>query len=60
MTRKASIIGHGVISCGWAERLPLKGWVVRVFDPKAKAHRKLAALMANARPKLQKQAPVAK
>lgn len=49
MTRKASIIGGGVIGGGWAARFLLNGWDVGVFDPDPEAERKIAAVMANAR-----------
>jgi carnitine 3-dehydrogenase len=49
MTRKAAIIGGGVIGGGWAARFLLNGWDVGVFDPDPEAERKIAAVMANAR-----------
>jgi len=49
MTRKAAIIGGGVIGGGWAARFLLNGWDVGVFDPDPQAERKIAAVMANAR-----------
>jgi carnitine 3-dehydrogenase len=49
MTRKAAIIGGGVIGGGWAARFVLNGWDVGVFDPDPEAERKIAAVMANAR-----------
>ena len=49
MTRKAAIIGGGVIGGGWATRFLLNGWDVGVFDPDPEAERKIAAVMANAR-----------
>jgi len=57
MTRKAAIIGGGVIGGGWAARFLLNGWDVgvfdpdpqAVFDPDPQAERKIAAVMANAR-----------
>ena len=49
MTRKAAIIGGGVIGGGWAARFLLNGWDVGVFDPDPAAERKVAAVMLNAR-----------
>lgn len=49
MTRKAAIIGGGVIGGGWAARFLLNGWDVGVFDPDPEAERKIAAVMSNAR-----------
>ncbi|MGA0540121.1 carnitine 3-dehydrogenase [Neotabrizicola sp. VNH66] len=49
MTRKAAIIGGGVIGGGWAARFLLNGWDVAVFDPDPEAERKITAVMANAR-----------
>ena len=49
MTRKAAIIGGGVIGGGWAARFLLNGWDVGVFDPDPEAERKIGAVMANAR-----------
>ncbi len=49
MTRTAAIIGGGVIGGGWAARLALNGWNVRVFDPDPEARRKIGAVMDNAR-----------
>jgi len=49
MTRKAAIIGGGVIGGGWAARFLLNGWDVGVFDPDPQAERKIAAVMSNAR-----------
>ena len=49
MTRKAAIIGGGVIGGGWAARFLLNGWDVGVFDPDPEAERKIAAVMGNAR-----------
>ncbi|RYI00233.1 MAG: carnitine 3-dehydrogenase, partial [Acetobacteraceae bacterium] len=49
MTRKAAIIGGGVIGGGWAARFLLNGWDVGVFDPDPQAERKIAEVMANAR-----------
>ncbi|PJI85038.1 carnitine 3-dehydrogenase [Yoonia maricola] len=45
----AAIIGGGVIGGGWAARLLLMGWDVRVFDPDPEAARKIAAVLDNAR-----------
>lgn len=49
MTRKAAIIGGGVIGGGWAARFLLNGWDVAVFDPDSQAERKIAEVLANAR-----------
>jgi carnitine 3-dehydrogenase len=49
MTRKAAIIGGGVIGGGWAARFLLNGWDVAVFDPDPEAPRKLGEVLANAR-----------
>jgi carnitine 3-dehydrogenase len=49
MTRKAAIIGGGVIGGGWAARFLLNGWDVGVFDPDPEAERKIAAVLSNAR-----------
>ncbi|MEZ5779727.1 MAG: carnitine 3-dehydrogenase [Paracoccaceae bacterium] len=49
MTRKASIIGGGVIGGGWAARFLLNGWDVAVFDPDPEADRKVGEVLANAR-----------
>ena len=52
MTRKASIIGGGVIGGGWAARFLLNGWDVSVFDPDPEAERKIGEVLANARASL--------
>ncbi|MFC3181643.1 carnitine 3-dehydrogenase [Cypionkella sinensis] len=49
MTKKAAIIGGGVIGGGWAARFLLNGWNVSVFDPDPQAERKISEVMANAR-----------
>ncbi|MEL6374268.1 MAG: carnitine 3-dehydrogenase [Pseudomonadota bacterium] len=49
MTRKAAIVGGGVIGGGWAARFLLNGWDVAVFDTDREAERKIAAVVANAR-----------
>ncbi len=49
MTRKATIIGGGVIGGGWAARFLLNGWDVAVFDPDPQAERKINEVLANAR-----------
>jgi carnitine 3-dehydrogenase len=49
MTRKAAIIGGGVIGGGWAARFLLNGWNVSVFDPDPQAARKIGEVLANAR-----------
>ena len=52
MTRKAAIIGGGVIGGGWAARFLLNGWNVSVYDPDPQAERKIAEVLANARASL--------
>ncbi len=49
MTETAAIIGGGVIGGGWAARLTLNGWDVKVFDPDPEAERKINEVMDNAR-----------
>lgn len=49
MTRKAAIIGGGVIGGGWAARFLLNGWNVSVFDPDPQAARKINEVLGNAR-----------
>ena len=49
MTRKATIIGGGVIGGGWAARFLLSGWDVAVFDPDPEAPRKIGEVLNNAR-----------
>ncbi|MEL6648368.1 MAG: 3-hydroxyacyl-CoA dehydrogenase NAD-binding domain-containing protein, partial [Pseudomonadota bacterium] len=49
MRQTAGIIGGGVIGGGWAARLTLNGWNVRVFDPDPDAERKINEVMENAR-----------
>ena len=49
MTRKAAIIGGGVIGGGWTARFVLNGWDVNVFDPGPGAERNVAIMLANAR-----------
>ncbi len=49
MTRKAAIIGGGVIGGGWAARFLLNGWDAAVFDPDPEAPRKVGEVIANAR-----------
>ncbi|MDI3337235.1 carnitine 3-dehydrogenase [Defluviimonas aestuarii] len=49
MTRKACIIGGGVIGGGWAARFLLNGWNVSVFDPDPEAERKISEVLSNAR-----------
>ena len=52
MTRKAAIIGGGVIGGGWAARFLLNGWNVAIFDPDPQAERKVGEVLANARASL--------
>jgi carnitine 3-dehydrogenase len=49
VSRKASIVGGGVIGGGWAARFLLNGWDVAVFDPDPEAGRKIGEVLANAR-----------
>jgi len=49
VTRKAAIIGGGVIGGGWTARFLLNGWDVAVFDPDPEAERKIGEVLANAR-----------
>ena len=45
MTKKAAIIGGGVIGGGWAARFLLNGWNVSVFDPDPQAERKIGEVL---------------
>lgn len=49
VTRRAAVIGGGVIGGGWLARFLLNGWDVHVFDPDPEAERKIAEVLANAR-----------
>ena len=49
MTKKAAIIGGGVIGGGWAARFLLNGWDVAVFDPDPEVERKIDEVLDNAR-----------
>ena len=49
MEKQAAIVGGGVIGGGWAARIMLNGWDVRVFDPDPEAERKITAVISNAR-----------
>ncbi len=49
MTKRAAIIGGGVIGGGWAARFLLNGWDVAVFDPDPQAERKIGEVLDNAR-----------
>ncbi|MDB6178292.1 carnitine 3-dehydrogenase [Paracoccus sp. Z330] len=49
MTRKAAIIGGGVIGGGWAARFLLNGWDVAIFDPDPEAKRKIGEVIDGAR-----------
>jgi carnitine 3-dehydrogenase len=51
-TKKAAIIGGGVIGGGWAARFLLHGWSVDVFDPHPDAQERIAAVIGNARKSL--------
>ena len=48
-TKKAAIVGGGVIGGGWAARFLLNGWNVAVFDPDPQAERKINEVLENAR-----------
>ena len=48
-TKTAAVIGGGVIGGGWAARLLLMGWDVRLFDPDPEAARKIGEVLENAR-----------
>ncbi len=49
VTKKAAIIGGGVIGGGWAARFLLNGWDVAIFDPDPEAARKVGEVLRNAR-----------
>lgn len=49
VTRKATIVGGGVIGGGWVARFLLNGWDVSVFDPDPEAERKIGEVLENAR-----------
>ncbi|MEL6297920.1 MAG: carnitine 3-dehydrogenase [Pseudomonadota bacterium] len=49
MSRRAAIIGGGVIGGGWAARFLLNGWDVALFDPDPDAARKVDTVLENAR-----------
>jgi len=51
-SRKAAIIGGGVIGGGWAARFLLAGWDVVVFDPDPHTPRKVGEVLENARASL--------
>ena len=48
-SKKAVIVGGGVIGGGWAARFLLNGWDVSVFDPDPQAERKIGEVVENAR-----------
>ncbi len=48
-TRKAAVVGGGVIGGGWAARFLLNGWDVAVFDPDPQAQRKIGEVIDGAR-----------
>ena len=48
-TRKAAIVGGGVIGGGWAARFLLSGWDVSIFDLDAASVNKINEVVANAR-----------
>jgi len=52
MTRKAAILGAGVIGAGWAARFALMGWDVAVFDPSPTAKATVEAALDRARASL--------
>jgi carnitine 3-dehydrogenase len=47
-TRKAAVIGGGVIGGGWAARFVQNGVDVAVYDPDPEAERKIGEVLANA------------
>jgi len=49
--RRAGLLGGGVIGGGWAARLALNGVDVRLYDPDPEAGRKVAEVVAVARPR---------
>ncbi|MEM8956859.1 MAG: carnitine 3-dehydrogenase [Pseudomonadota bacterium] len=49
MTRKAAVIGGGVIGGGWAARFLLNGWDVAIHDPDPDAARKIGEVLQGAR-----------
>ncbi|RYH01932.1 carnitine 3-dehydrogenase [Salipiger sp. IMCC34102] len=49
MTRKAAIVGGGVIGGGWAARFALMGWEVAIFDPVPGARTRAEFVLDNAR-----------
>ncbi len=49
MTKKAAIIGGGVIGGGWVARFLLNEWNVVIADPDPQAERKISEVLANAR-----------
>jgi len=49
MTKKAALIGGGVIGGGWAARFLMNGWNVSMFDPDPEAERKVGEVLAGAR-----------
>lgn len=53
MSKRAGIIGGGVIGAGWAARFLLHGWDVAYFDPAPDAATRLEAVLGAARQALQ-------
>ena len=49
MSRRAALIGGGVIGGGWAARFLLNGWDVAIFDHDPEARRKVEEVLAGAR-----------
>lgn len=52
VSRKAAIIGGGVIGAGWAARFALHGWQVGIYDPDPQLEAKLNTVLDNARASL--------
>ena len=50
MTQTAAIIGGGVIGGGWAARLTLNGWDVRIYAPDPESTRKINEVIMPAAP----------
>ena len=49
MSKKAAVIGGGVIGGGWAARFLLNGWDVNLHDPDPETERKIGEVLQNAR-----------
>lgn len=53
MTKKATVIGAGVIGAGWAARFALHGWNVTVCDPLPEMQNQVESVLRRARGALQ-------